>query len=178
MTGARFQRLCVLIVDDNQNMRELMRAILQALGVVQIVEGRDCDHAIQKIRDFTVDLVITDWVMEPRDGIDLTNWIRTDSESPDPFMPVIMVSGHTEKDRITAARDAGVTEFMAKPISAKAVLQRLVAVIESPRPFVRTRSYFGPDRRRKNEPFSGEDRRRKPSDTMEAPRAMGAGGGS
>lgn len=159
MEEARLQRLSVLVVDDNQNMRELIRAILQALGIVNIFEGRDGEHAITKVRDFSIDLVITDWVMEPTDGLHLIKWVRTSPDSPDNFLPIIMVTGHTEKARITDARDAGINEFMAKPVSAKSLYRRLVSVIEHPRQFVRTKSYFGPDRRRKTETFEGEDRR-------------------
>ena len=159
MEEARLQRLSVLIVDDNQNMRELIRAILQALGAVNIFEGRDGEHAISKVRDFNIDLIITDWVMEPTDGLHLVKWVRTSPDSPDNFLPIIMVTGHTEKARITNARDAGINEFMAKPVSAKALYRRVVSVIEHPRQFVRTKNYFGPDRRRKNEPFAGKDQR-------------------
>lgn len=159
MQEARLQRLSVLIVDDNQNMRELIRAILQAFGVVNIYDARDGEHGITKIRDFSIDLVVTDWIMEPQDGLHLVKWVRNSPDSPDNFLPVIMVTGHTEKARITEARDAGINEFMAKPVSAKSLYRRLVSVIEHPRQFVRTKSYFGPDRRRKVEPFDGPDRR-------------------
>lgn len=159
MQGSRLQRLSVLIVDDNQNMRELIRAILQAFGIVNIYDGRDGEHGITKIRDFSIDLVITDWVMEPQDGLNLIKWVRTSPDSPDSFLPIIMVTGHTEKARITEARDAGINEFMAKPVSAKSLYRRLVSVIEHPRQFVRTKTYFGPDRRRKVQPFEGPNRR-------------------
>jgi len=85
--------------------------------------------------------------------------VRTDPESPDQFVPIIMLSGHTEKARVMQARDAGITEFMAKPIAARALYARMVAVIEHPRTFVKTASYFGPDRRRQDMPFPGPDRR-------------------
>ncbi|MDE0809430.1 MAG: response regulator, partial [Alphaproteobacteria bacterium] len=80
-------------------------------------------------------------------------------DSPDSFQPIIMVTGHTEKARITEARDAGINELMAKPVSAKSLYRRLVSVIEHPRQFVRTKTYFGPDRRRKVQPFEGPNRR-------------------
>jgi DNA-binding response OmpR family regulator len=72
-----------------------------------------------------------------------------------------MVTGHTEKDRVTAARDAGVTEFLAKPISAKALYERIVNVVANPRPFIKTKTYFGPDRRRNsNSNYVGPERRK------------------
>ena len=59
-----------------------------------------------------------------------------------------MLTGHSEKKRVVSARDAGITEFMAKPISAKALYQRILNVVANPRPFIKTKNYFGPDRRR------------------------------
>lgn len=72
MEEVRLQSLAVLIVDDNQQMRALVRAVFQALGVSNILEALDGAHAITKITDFQVDLVISDWVMEPMDGLELT----------------------------------------------------------------------------------------------------------
>ena len=57
------------------------------------------------------------------------------------------------------ARDAGVTEFMAKPVSVKALCARINAIIDAPRPFIRANGYFGPDRRRRVLPFNGPERR-------------------
>jgi DNA-binding response OmpR family regulator len=74
---------------------------------------------------------------------------------------IIMLTGHSEKKRVVAARDAGVTEFLAKPISAKALYQRIVNIVVNPRPFIKTRSYFGPDRRRNvNLNYAGVERRK------------------
>jgi DNA-binding response OmpR family regulator len=63
-----------------------------------------------------------------------------------------MLTGHSEKKRVIAARDAGVTEFLAKPISAKGLYQRILNVVANPRPFIKTKTYFGPDRRRNTNP--------------------------
>ncbi|MBM3548935.1 MAG: response regulator [Alphaproteobacteria bacterium] len=166
MMGYRLDRLAVLIVDDNQHMRSLVRTILESLGVSQIMEARDGAHALEKMSQTQVDLLVADWNMEPMDGLDLTRHLRTSPESPDQFVPVIMLSGHTERARVMQARDAGVTEFMAKPVSARSLYARIVSIIENPRPFVRTNDYFGPDRRRQMLPFEGPDRRKAPgSDT-------------
>lgn len=160
MIGYRLERLTVLIVDDNKNMRSLLRTVLEALGVSQIIDARDGEHAIEKLQQYNIDLAIVDWVMEPMDGIALTQWVRTNPDSPDQFLPIIMLSGHTERERVVQARDTGITEFMAKPISARSLYKRIQAVIEHPRPFVRTKDYFGPDRRRQTLPFEGADRRK------------------
>ena len=160
MMGYRLDRLTVLVVDDNQHMRSLVRTILESLGVSQIVEAREGAHALEKMGQTQIDLLIIDWNMEPMDGLSLTRHLRTSAESPDQFVPVIMLSGHTERARVMQARDAGVTEFMAKPVSARSLYARIVSIIENPRPFVRTKDYFGPDRRRQMLPFDGLDRRK------------------
>ena len=171
MMGYRLDRLTVLIVDDNQHMRTLIRTILESLGVNHILDARDGAHALEKMAQTQIDLVVLDWNMEPMDGLELTRHLRRASDSPDPFVPVIMLSGHTERSRVMQARDAGVTEFMAKPVSARSLYARIVSIIENPRPFVRTADYFGPDRRRQMLPFEGPDRRKvaSPETAKDAP---------
>ena len=94
------------------------------------------------------------------DGLEFVRLLRTATNSPNPFVPVIMLTAHTETKRVMEARDAGITEFLAKPISAQQLGSRIRAVIEHPRPFVRAESYIGPDRRRRQDPdFEGPDRR-------------------
>jgi two-component system, chemotaxis family, chemotaxis protein CheY len=154
-----FDKLTFLIVEDNKPMRGLVREILEALGVGTILEAADGQAALKQLGAHTVDIVILDWNMEPMDGLELTRRIRTAPDSPDQYVPIIMLSGHTERARVIAARDAGVTEFMAKPVSVKALCARINAIIDAPRPFIRTGSYFGPDRRRRVLPFNGPDRR-------------------
>jgi CheY-like chemotaxis protein len=177
MMGYRLDRLTVLVVDDNQHMRSLIRTILEALGVSSIIEARDGQHALEKLSAQQVDLIIVDWNMEPMDGLALTRQIRTSADSPDPFVPIVMLSGHTEKSRVMQARDAGITEFMAKPVSARSLYARIVSIIENPRPFVRTKDYFGPDRRRQMLPFEGPERRQSTDAVKVAPGQPGAPSG-
>jgi len=142
-------RLNVLIADDSAPMRSLIKQLLHAFGIKNIRECSDGSDALQEMRSFPADVIITDWAMEPVDGMDLTRLLRTAHDSPNPFIPIIMLSGHTERHRIMEARDAGINEFLAKPISASALHSRIELIIEQPRPFVRTKKYTGPDRRRK-----------------------------
>jgi two-component system, chemotaxis family, chemotaxis protein CheY len=160
MSGYRFDRLKVLVVDDNVHMRKLVVTILQAFGVIQIQEAEAGQRAWTVLREFNPDIVVLDWVMEGMSGLDLVQMIRSDPQSPNPFVPVIMLTGHTSLDHVMQARDAGVNEFIAKPVSVKTMMSRLVSVIESPRPFVRTNGYFGPCRRRRGaEEYRGPERR-------------------
>jgi two-component system, chemotaxis family, chemotaxis protein CheY len=151
MSGGGFESLKALIVDDNAHMRSLLRALLDSLGIKDISEAAHGGTAIKLLRERKSELVLTDMQMRPMDGIEFTRQVRTSDTSPNPFVPIIMISGHTEKHRVLAARDAGVTEFLAKPITAAHLFSRICEIMERPRPFVRTQGYFGPDRRRRQD---------------------------
>jgi CheY-like chemotaxis protein len=140
--------LQVLLVDDNQHMRAITSAILQSAGVRKIREVGDGGAGLDALKEQAFDVAIVDFNMFPLDGVEFTRLVRNSADSPNPYLPIIMMTGHSEKSRVTEARDAGVTEFVVKPITAKAIFDRLNAVIFKPRPFVKTEGYFGPDRRR------------------------------
>ena len=159
MSGYRFDRVRVLVVDDNVHMRKLVITILQAFGVQQISEAENGERAWTVLRETNPDVLVLDWVMEGMSGLDLVQMIRTNPQAPNPFLPVIMLTGHTSLEHVRQARDAGVNEFIAKPVSVKTMMSRLVSVIEQPRPYVRTGVYFGPCRRRHIEDFRGRERR-------------------
>jgi CheY-like chemotaxis protein len=161
MSGYRFDRMKILVVDDNVHMRKLVTTILQAFGVIQIYEAESGERAWTVLREVNPDVAVLDWVMEGMSGLDLVRMIRTNPQTPNPFVPVIMLTGYTSVDYVAKARDAGINEFIAKPVSVKTMMQRLVAVIENPRPYVRTSVYFGPCRRRRGDAdYHGPERRK------------------
>ena len=160
MSGYQFDRLRILIVDDNPHMRKLICVVLQAFGVVHILESANGEDALSKLRTNPCDIVLLDWVMPGMSGLNLARCIRDTEKSPNPFLPIIILSGHTAIEHVRAARDAGINEFLAKPISAKTLLSRLQSIIEYPRPFIKTGVYFGPCRRRRRDtPYMGAERR-------------------
>ena len=148
----RFDLLKILLVDDNHHMRVLLNEILRAIGVRVVLEATDGAQALQLMRNQPIDIIMTDLAMQPIDGIDFVRLLRNSPESPNPMAPVIMITGHSTHKRVNEARDVGVNEFLSKPVTAKGLLDRITRVVENPRPFVRSPSYFGPDRRRRNDP--------------------------
>lgn len=157
----RFELLKVLLVDDNQHMKTLLGEMLRAIGVREVYAAADGSEALEAMRRREIDIVFTDLNMKPLDGIDFVRLLRNSSDSPNPFAPVIMVTGHSTRERVEAARDVGVNEFLVKPITARSVLDRVQRIVEHPRPFIRTEGYFGPDRRRREDPSYTGPRRRK-----------------
>jgi len=154
------ENLRVLLVDDNQHIRAIVATVLTGVGVKHVREARDGGDALRALREWPADVAIVDFQMEPVDGVEFTRMVRNSPDSRNPYLPIVMMTGHSEKSRVVEARDAGVTEFVAKPLTAKSVLERLQAVIYRPRPFVRSATYFGPDRRRRDDPaFEGPWRR-------------------
>lgn len=149
-----------LVVDDNENMRLLLVGMLQSLGIHQIRQAADGEEALANARHWRADIAFVDMQMAPMDGIAFTRAIRTTPGGADPYMPIIMLTGHAHRERVLEARDAGVTEFLAKPVSPKALVERLKTVVERQRLFVRTEGYTGPDRRRRADPdYKGPFRR-------------------
>lgn len=165
----RFDRISVLVVDDSPHMLNLLSDILRGLGTGTIHTALDAVDAFKEIAITRPDLVICDQAMEPICGVEFTQMLRTSRDSPDIHVPIIMVTGYCDSQTVMEARDAGVNEFLAKPISAKSLYLRLLEVINNPRIFIKTKTYTGPDRRRNtSDNYTGPERRNTETATSEA----------
>jgi two-component system chemotaxis response regulator CheY len=136
-----------------------VRSLLNGLGVRHVLEAEDGAAALEVFQQNPCDIIITDWVMPVFNGLELTAAVRN-PDSENPYTPIIMLSGYSERSRVVQARDAGVTEFLCKPISARQLYLRLENCIVNPRPFIRTKTFFGPDRRRFVHPHYTGDKKR------------------
>lgn len=155
------EKVRFLIVDDNVHMLNIVKTILRGFGAIYVFEARDGHEALFRLKHDAIDILVLDYVMGEEDGVDFLRHLRTSADSPAPYVPVIMLTAHSEKNRVEAARDAGASEFCAKPVTAAEMLRKVAAVIDKPRPFIRTETYFGPDRRRRDDPnFRAEERRK------------------
>src|SRR6188508_3895689 len=155
-----FAKLRFLVIDDNAHMRRILRTLLHGFGAREVYEAEDGASGLEAFTHYMPDIILADWAMPIFDGLELTQMIRQPGANSNPYVPIIMLTGHSEKKRVISARDAGVTEFLAKPISAKGLYQRVLNVVANPRPFIRTKSYFGPDRRRNTtNTYIGPERR-------------------
>ncbi len=156
------ERLNFLIVDDNKHMTMLVKNLIHALGSRNVSEANDAAEAFTELTHFPADIIIVDYQMQPLDGLDFVRLVRTGSDSPNPYVPIIMLTGHTEMSKVLNARDAGVNEFLAKPLSARSLYARIQKIISQPREFVKTRTFFGPDRRRVTKNWDAPERRKNP----------------
>ena len=161
MVRIEFNRLRFLVVDDNDHMRQIVRTLLFGFGAREVWEADDGAAGLEIFTKQRPDIVITDWDMPIFNGIELIQMIRQPGANPNPYAPIIMLTANTERTRVFAARDAGVTEFLAKPTSAKALYSRILSIVLHLRSFIKTATYFGPDRRRiHNAKYAGPERRK------------------
>lgn len=161
----RLEVLRVLVVDDNMHMASILRTVLNSFGIRNIDEVRGAVEALELIRTRSYDFLLLDYNMPILDGIEFTRLVRTGRDHNQQMIPIIMITGFTERSRVIAARDAGITELCVKPVTARDLWNRIAEVVNAPRPFIRSKTYTGPDRRRhKDSQFTGRDRRNTPAD--------------
>jgi CheY-like chemotaxis protein len=163
------ERLSVLVVEDNSFARNMITEILRALKLGRVVPAADGAEAIAMLRQASkhksaadvlgFDIILSDYLMPSINGTMLLRWVRQHEESPDRFVPFVMISGVAGGDVVREARDMGTSEFLAKPFSVKAVADHIQVLVDSPRPFVFSNAYFGPERRRQKRPYNAKDRR-------------------
>jgi two-component system chemotaxis response regulator CheY len=170
MADYSFDRFSILLAEDNAYLRSLLMQSLKAIGVGNVRVCNDGGEAIDVLRLMakdptkaglmSVDMILSNWQMSPVDGMMLLRWVRRHKESPNRFIPFVMVTGYADREKVAEARDMGVTEMLAKPFSVTGVAGRLLQVVDRPRQFVHNPDYFGPDRRRqKGEGPDGTERR-------------------
>jgi CheY-like chemotaxis protein len=137
-------QLRVLVVDDNQFMRSVVRGLLANIGVKKIFDAGDGIAALDMIRTTNPDVVILDWEMPLLNGPELVRIVRSPGVFPTPDLPIIMLTAHGERWRIMESAKLGVNEFLCKPISAKALFDRLISILLKPRESVQLGNYYGP----------------------------------
>lgn len=167
----RISKISFLVVDDSKFMRTLVRTCLFALGATRVHEAASAGEALIAVSDFRPNIAIVDWNMDATDGLQFVKDIRASRLSPDPFLDIIMLTAFTEVERIREARDVGITEFLAKPFTPQALFARINTLIDKPRNYVRTKTYFGPDRRRHAPTQMGQKERRT---KLRVPHVVGA----
>lgn len=139
--------LSVLIVEDNSFTRKVNRGLLAHLGIKTIHEAADGVAGLQAIRTFAPDLAIVDWNLPMVSGAELLRMVRSPGTFPLPDIPIIMLTCHGERWRVVESQRLGAHEFLVKPVSCQAILDRIVAIFCKPRPMVRLANYYGPEPR-------------------------------
>ena len=152
-----YARLRLLFVDDAAHTRLLLREILRGSGLSQIKTVESAAAAFAAIVAQPPDIVFTDWEMPDRSGLELIHDIRERPDSPDPLLPVILLTGNSDQQHVIAARDAGASGYVMKPITLGHIVERVIDVVTKPNPFIFSAAYKGPERRGVARPASPLD---------------------
>lgn len=142
-----FSALSFLVVDDSPHARSLLRGILNGLGSRKVFEAADGADGLAMLEKHHPDIAIIDWEMPVLDGPEMIRMIRNPKLTRICFTPIILITAHTELRRIKEAQTFGINELLRKPVSARAVWEKVAAIMLHPRPFLRTPTYFGPEPR-------------------------------
>ena len=119
----------VLIVDDYKTMLRIIRNLLKQLGFDNVDEATDGSTALQKLRDRSFGLIISDWNMEPMSGLQLLEEVRADTKLKD--LPFIMITAESKSENVVAAKEAGVSNYIVKPFNAATLKGKLASVLGS-----------------------------------------------
>ncbi|HWV43287.1 response regulator [Pseudorhodoplanes sp.] len=134
----------VLIVDDDYYMRKVIRSLLQANGIRTYYDAADGVTGLESIITLNPDVVILDWDLPDINGAEFMRIVRSPLTFPVPAVPIIMLTANPERETVIEAVRLGVNEFICKPVSAKTIFERIVAIRVKPREMVRIGSYYGP----------------------------------
>lgn len=145
-----FRRLKVLVVEDSAEMQRLLTALLESMGIRHVVVARDGEKGLSAFAAVNPDIIVTDGAMTPMDGYEMTRRIRASGagNAANPDVPILMISGHVGREDVAHARDQGVTDYLAKPLSAEMLYEAIVAAVSRPIHFVEKLGYRGPSPRR------------------------------
>lgn len=159
---ARPENVNILLVDQDNQIARIVVLNLREMGFTRVHYVRDSNEALAYININPVDILITEWLLKPMDGIELVRHLRLSPNSPNRGIPIIMLTGKGERVDVVEARDVGITEFLVKPFTVQTLYERLEHLIDHPRPFILSEQFAGPDRRRRSSQSSDERRISKP----------------
>ena len=160
MTAYDISDLRAMIVDDSHFMIKILTALFEVLGARDIKGLTSAVDIFDQMTEWRPDLIVCDQMMCPIPGLELIRNVRQDPASPNKYVPIILLTGHTRPEIVREARwHAGADAVLVKPVSAGRLLDCIASIYKSERVFVKTKDYFGPDRRNTDRPFEGEDRR-------------------
>ncbi len=146
------EKASILLMDTSWGV-ELLSRIFQGFGARRLYRCRTPDEAASILTKMPVDLIVTEAMIEEHNIYEFVRSIRqrTDIE-PNRFVPVIVLSAHTPTEQVAEARDCGANFLVAKPLSPRVVMDRVLWVANGKRKYLETDTYAGPDRRFRDEP--------------------------
>ena len=140
-----------IIIDEKGHASSLIRSLLVRLGVQRIAALHSTDDALKLMREETFDVVFCDEYSAPLNPVAFVKAVRRDLTTRDVTIPVVLISAGASRKQIELARDAGLNDIIAKPVSVDTIERKLRQLTCEPQAFVTAKTFLGPDRRRSDE---------------------------
>lgn len=161
--------LRVMVLEEFPFMADLMAAMLREFKVNTVLTTCKAQQAMEMLEQYNmyspprahIDMLISDWIPPGGEGLDLLKWARIHAVESIRYLPILFCTSYASRWRVLTVRDSGANEVLVKPVSAQKLAHRLTYIIDKPRPFVRSRHFLGPDRRRRGDEYRGKERRLK-----------------
>lgn len=159
-TRLNLHGVTTLLVDSDHFTRGLIAQMLRGFEMDTPTIYETGAAAKAHLQHHYSDLCLIEAVLPDMECSELIRWIRRQDKSPLRFIPIIVLSSYTQHRQVMLARDAGANLVIGKPVSPRALFDRIAWVAKAPRPFIETANYAGPDRRfRDVEPLDGKRKR-------------------
>ena len=140
-----------IIIDEKGHAISLLRNLLIRLGVKRIAALHSTEDALRLMREETFDVVFCDEFSAPLNPVTFVKAVRRDLTTRDVTVPIVLVSSGASRKQIELARDAGLNDVIAKPVSTDTIERKLRSMVLAPQAFVTAKTFLGPDRRRAEE---------------------------
>jgi len=147
MVQTSFNRMTMLIVEDDETLLESLKHMVRDFGVMSLHTAHDGEDGLARLCQQPVDMVISDYRMTPLNGLDFVRRLRHGEGGADPATPIIMLADDQERIVVEAVHDIGVDGFIDKPISLSYLYSSILSVITGTCDFIHSEGYIGPDRR-------------------------------
>jgi CheY-like chemotaxis protein len=164
-----------IIADSNVYFSSLLFSMLKGFGADKIIQARDAQSATESLETTKLDVMLCDFLLPSNGGMAFVRSVRIDANASYRKIPILFMTSDTRISIVKAARDAGANMIITKPLSPKGLYDRLVWVAFDARPFVESKTYYGPDRRFKIEGFPDGQGRRKGDLPVEVAEDSGPG---
>jgi DNA-binding response OmpR family regulator len=158
MSIEHYGHLKLLFVEDASHTRLMLREMLRNAQWAHAEFVDNATAALERLKTNPPDILFTDWQAQGESGLDLVRAIRESLDSPDPLLPVILLTANGDADNVMSALNAGATDFLVKPISISRIVERVTNAVTRQRPFILSPSYMGPDRRNAAKAVDGDKR--------------------
>ncbi|HEY8191775.1 MAG TPA: response regulator [Alphaproteobacteria bacterium] len=159
--------LRVMVLEEFPFMADLMAEMLREFKVSAVLTTCKAEQAMEMLEQYNmyspprahIDMLISDWIPPSGEGLELLKWARIHAVESIRYLPILFCTSYANQWRVVTVRDSGANEVLVKPVSAQKLAHRLTYIIDKPRPFVRSRHFLGPDRRRREDAYQGKERR-------------------